>query len=76
MNWDDYEAIGEALHQTYPNANHLTIRTDELIALVSRLPGFKGALIPPDPRTLSAVSFAWVAAVAGPDDTGPYDALA
>ena len=76
MNWDNYLEIGVALQQTYPAANHLTLEQEELVALVTKLPGFEDAPTPPDQKSLSAISFAWVAAAAGPDDSGPYDLVA
>ncbi len=75
MTWDDYQEIGEALAETYPDANYLTISNEELIRLVLALPDFQGSATP-DARDLSAVSFAWIAAAAGPDDSSPYERVA
>ena len=75
MDWEDYDAIGVALAETYPNANHLTISDGDLIRLVLSLPGFTGG-IEPDRRALAAVSYAWIAAVEGPDDSSPYESKA
>jgi FeS assembly protein IscX len=74
MTWDDYRDIGEALAETYPRANYLTISRPDLVHLVEGLSGFAG-VPPPDELTLSAIAFAWIAAVEGPDDSGPYDSL-
>jgi FeS assembly protein IscX len=76
MTWDDVEAIGEALAEAHPRANYLMISDDELARLVVALPGFVGPATPPDPFVLSAIGAAWVGAVEGPDDSGPYDGLA
>ncbi|HIJ61459.1 MAG TPA: hypothetical protein HPQ04_02075 [Rhodospirillaceae bacterium] len=75
MDWEDYDAIGVALAETFPNANHLTISEGDLVRLVLSLPGFTGGT-EPDRRALAAVSYAWIAAVEGPDDSSPYESKA
>lgn len=75
MTWDDYGEIGMALHAAYPTVNYLTISNEELIRLVLSLPGFAGGPTP-DPRQLSAVSYAWIAAASGDDDSSPYEGAA
>ena len=75
MDWEDYDAIGMALAEAYPDANHLTISEADLVRLVCGLPGFTGGA-QPDRRKLAAVSFAWIAAVEGPDDSSPYESKA
>ena len=76
MTWEDYQAIGEALAETYPRANYMTISGAELVRLVTALPGFAGGAEPPGDTALSAVSFAWIAAAEGPDDSSPYEGAA
>jgi FeS assembly protein IscX len=76
MTWNDISAIGEALAEVYPQANYLTASDEDLVRWVVSLPGFAGEATPPDPFVLSAIGAAWVAAVEGPDDSGPYDGLA
>ncbi len=73
MRWEDYQAIGEALAESYPKANYLTISDAELVRLVTSLPEFAGGAEPPGTAVLSAVSFAWIAAAEGPDDSSPYE---
>jgi FeS assembly protein IscX len=76
MNWVDYQAIGQALAENYPDANYATISDDALIRLVLALPGFNGPAAPSDPRDVTAIHFAWVAAAEGPDDSSPYESMA
>ncbi len=76
MKWDDYQAIGEALSQAFPDTNHLTIKDGDLVGLVTQLPDFADSPTPPDSQTLSAIGFAWIAAAEGPDDAGPFESLA
>jgi FeS assembly protein IscX len=76
MTWDDVEAIGRALAEIHPRVNYLTISDQDLVRLVVGLPGFVGGATPPDPIVLSAIGSAWVGAVEGPDDSGPYDGMA
>ncbi|HIJ38701.1 MAG TPA: Fe-S assembly protein IscX [Rhodospirillaceae bacterium] len=75
MNWDDYEAIGQALAAQFPDANYLTIKDADLILLVRSLPGFSGQATP-DPQAIAAISYAWIAAVEGPDDSSPFENIA
>ncbi len=75
MTWDDCDVIGAALATVFADANHLTIGDAELIRLVTKLPDFSGPPLPPDPTVLSDIGFAWIAALSGPDDSGPYDGL-
>lgn len=74
MTWDDYQALGQALSETYPDANYMAISNDELRALVLSLPGFDQTGPAPDQVGLSAIRLAWVAAAEGPEDT--YDPMA
>ncbi len=76
MNWDDYQTLGRALHDAYPDANYLTIADADLQRLVTALPGFDAKPPLPDTSTLTAIRFAWVAAAEGADDSGPYDGSA
>jgi FeS assembly protein IscX len=76
MNWDDYQSLGGALHDAYPDANYLTMTDDALLRLVIALPDFEGGAPSPDAAALAAVRFAWIAAAEGEDDTGPYDGSA
>lgn len=76
MNWDDYQTLGRALHDAHPNVNYLTLANADLQRLVTALSGFDGASSLPDAATLTAIRFAWVAAVEGADDSGPYDGSA
>jgi FeS assembly protein IscX len=73
MNWDDYQALGRMLHDAHPKVNYLTLTNDDLVRLVTGLPGFDGPPVPSDGVTLSAIRFAWVALAEGADDSGPYD---
>lgn len=73
MNWDDYQGLGHALHARYPEVNYLTVADGELVRLVTALPDFSAGPVPPDPVSLAAVRFAWVAAAEGDADDGPYD---
>ncbi|HIJ64275.1 MAG TPA: hypothetical protein HPQ04_16405 [Rhodospirillaceae bacterium] len=72
MDWDDYEAVGLALAETFPTANYVTISEADLVRLVLSLPGFTGTT-QPDRRAVAAVSFAWIAAAEGPNDSSPYE---
>ena len=76
MNWDDYQILGQALHDAHPDFNYLTIANGDLQRLVAALPGFDGASSIPDAAALTAIRFAWVAAAEGSDDSGPYDGSA
>ena len=76
MRWEDYQEIGAALADAYPNANYMTVSDAELIGLVTSLPGFEAQGALPDAGLLSAVSFAWIAAVEGPDDVSPHEGAA
>jgi FeS assembly protein IscX len=75
MNWDDYQALGRALHEAHPDINYLTLSNDELGHLVIALSGFDGPPSPPDAVALSAIRFSWIALVEGADDSGPYDGV-
>ena len=73
MTWDDYQALGEALNEAYPEADYMMISNEDLVKLVLALPGFSGSPMPPADSVLSAVGFAWVAAAEGPDEAGPNE---
>ncbi len=76
MNWDDYQKLGGALLDAYPDANYLTMTDDTLQRLVAALPDFEGGSSRPDAAALAAIRFAWIAAAEGEDDSGPYDGSA
>lgn len=73
MNWLDYQALGQALLERYPDVNYLTVSDIEIVRLVTALPGFTGSRGQPDAAALAAVRFAWVAAAEGEDDASPFD---
>jgi FeS assembly protein IscX len=76
MNWDHDDEIGEALADKYPEANYLTIDDAEIIRLVLTLPSFEGPPTPPDRSYLADIRSAWIAVMAGPEDSSPYEGLA
>jgi FeS assembly protein IscX len=73
MTWDDYQALGEALNEAFPEADYMTISNEDLVKLVLGLPGFSDSPTPPADSVLSAIGFAWVAAAEGADDSGPNE---
>lgn len=59
IQWSDVEKLGAALCKKFPERNPLRVALHELADLVQRLPRFRGAPDPGNPKLLEAVRRAW-----------------
>lgn len=59
MNWQNYEDIGIALYEKYPNIDPLTVRFTDLLTWISQLEEFEGDPKESNEKKLEAVQMAW-----------------
>ena len=60
MDWNDVDAIARAWSAGHEDVNYLVLTDDELVALVTALPGFDGPAIPGNRTILAAITSAWI----------------
>lgn len=59
MNWHDYEDIGIALYEKFPEIDPLTIRFTDLLRWITELEGFEGDPTESNEKKLEVVQMAW-----------------
>lgn len=59
MNWQDYEDIGIALYEKYPETDPLTVRFTDLLRWITELEEFEGDPKESNEKKLEAVQMAW-----------------
>lgn len=59
IHWTDVERVGAALFRRFPERDPQVVGAGEVRELVRRLPRFRGADCPEDPRLLDAIRRAW-----------------
>lgn len=59
MTWQDYEDIGIALYEKFPEVDPLTIRFTDLLLWITELEGFEGDPKESNEKKLEAVQMAW-----------------
>ncbi len=59
MNWQDYEDIGIALYEKYPQTDPLTIRFTDLLRWITELEEFEGDPAESNEKKLEVVQMAW-----------------
>ncbi|MEO5930576.1 MAG: Fe-S cluster assembly protein IscX [Candidatus Kapaibacterium sp.] len=59
MNWQDYEDIGIALHEKFPEVDPLTVRFTDLLQWIGELDGFEGNIKESNEKKLEVVQMAW-----------------
>ncbi|MDB5033719.1 MAG: hypothetical protein JWQ98_960 [Chlorobi bacterium] len=59
MNWQDYEDIGIALHEKFPEVDPLTVRFTDLLRWIGELEEFEGEIRETNEKKLEAVQMAW-----------------
>lgn len=59
MNWQDYEDIGLALYEKFPDLDPLTIRFTDLLQWIVELEDFEGDPKESNEKKLEAVQMAW-----------------
>lgn len=67
LRWENYCEIADALNEAYPEQPLLDLGDDELLKMVTTLPGFEDTATPTDERVLPAIWNRWVS-IAYPDD--------
>jgi FeS assembly protein IscX len=60
MKWTDTYAIAEALYDTHPDVNPLTVRFTDLMAWVMALEGFEDVESHCGEKILEAIQLAWI----------------
>jgi FeS assembly protein IscX len=60
MDWENAEEIGQALYQTYPDIDPLSLRFTDLHRLVMDLDGFEGNPKSSSEGRLEAIQMAWL----------------
>ena len=60
MKWTDSQRIAEALYDTHPDINPLTVRFTDLMAWVMALDGFSDAAEHCGEKILEAIQLAWI----------------
>lgn len=60
MDWDDAEEIGEALYETYPDTDPLSLRFTDLQQMIIDLPEFGGESADASESRLEAIQMAWL----------------
>ncbi|NMC45038.1 MAG: Fe-S cluster assembly protein IscX [candidate division Zixibacteria bacterium] len=60
MRWDDYEEIGIALYQAYPEIDPLSVRFTDLLRMVLSLPDFEGTEEGSNEARLEGIQMAWL----------------
>ena len=59
MNWQNYEDIGIALYEKFPELDPLTIRFTDLLQWITELEDFTGDPKESNEKKLEAVQMAW-----------------
>ena len=59
MDWHDYEDIGIALYEKYPDLDPLTVRYTDLLRWITELEEFEGDPKESNEKKLEAVQMAW-----------------
>jgi len=59
MNWQNYEDIGIALYEKFPEIDPLTVRFTDLLKWISELEEFEGDPAESNEKKLEAVQMAW-----------------
>jgi FeS assembly protein IscX len=59
MNWQNYEDIGIALYEKYPDVDPLTVRFTDLLKWIAELEEFEGDPKESNEKKLEAVQMAW-----------------
>ena len=59
MNWQDYEDIGIALYEKFPETDPLTVRFTDLLKWITELEDFEGDPRESNEKKLEAVQMAW-----------------
>ncbi|MFT5644523.1 MAG: FeS assembly protein IscX [Janthinobacterium sp.] len=60
MKWNDVSAIAEALYDTYPDIDPLTVRFTDLHKWIIALDGFDDAPERSGEKVLEAIQMAWI----------------
>ncbi len=59
MNWQDYEDIGIALYEKFPQVDPLTVRFTDLLKWITELEEFEGDPKESNEKKLEVVQMAW-----------------
>ena len=59
MNWQDYEDIGIALYEKFPQIDPLTVRFTDLLKWITELEEFEGDPKESNEKKLEVVQMAW-----------------
>jgi len=59
MNWQDYEDIGIALYEKYPETDPLTVRFTDMLRWITEIEEFEGDPKESNEKKLEAVQMAW-----------------
>lgn len=59
MNWQDYEDIGIALYEKFPQVDPLTVRFTDLLKWITELEEFQGDPKESNEKKLEVVQMAW-----------------
>lgn len=59
MNWQDYEDIGIALYEKFPQIDPLTVRFTDLLKWITELEEFQGDPKESNEKKLEVVQMAW-----------------
>jgi FeS assembly protein IscX len=68
--WTNRDEIAKALLQAYPDTDRLSLSLDEVTAMVTALPGFADAPVPPRPAYVEAILWTWMRLAHAEDETG------
>ncbi len=60
MRWDDFEEIGIALYQAYPEIDPLSVRFTDLLRMITSLPDFEGNAEEANEARLEGTQMAWL----------------
>lgn len=59
MNWQNYEDIGIALYEKFPQTDPLTVRFTDMLRWITELEEFEGDPKESNEKKLEAVQMAW-----------------
>ncbi len=60
MDWSDYEDVGIALYEIYPDMDPLSVRFTDLHKMITNLEGFEGDPQASNEGKLEAIQMAWL----------------